>query len=68
MPTSGKIPVAKEVVVPRRGSGAGIAGEAVAEERRAKLLRQLARLLPDDKVSLVDRDLQSLLAELRGGG
>ena len=40
---------------------------ARADERKDELLRQLARLLPEEKVGLVDRDLQVLLAELRRG-
>jgi eukaryotic-like serine/threonine-protein kinase len=65
--TSSKMPVARELPPMARRSGPMSVEAARADERKDELLRQLARLLPEEKVGLVDRDLQVLLAELRRG-
>jgi CheY-like chemotaxis protein len=38
----------------------------MGDQPQARLVRQLAQLLPEEKVALVDVDLRKLLAELRG--
>jgi CheY-like chemotaxis protein len=65
VPASGKMAV-KEVVAPRRTSGMVGVRPAGMDEKKLELLRQLAQLLPEERVVLVDGALQELLAELRG--
>jgi hypothetical protein len=62
--TSAKMRVAREVPPSPRTSGGR--SESL-DEGKLELLQQLARLLPAEKVGLVDRELQPLLAELRKG-
>jgi DNA-binding response OmpR family regulator len=56
-----------DVVVPRSGTAdlKVARGGGRIDEKRLELLRQLAQLLPEERVTLVDADLQDLLAELR---
>jgi hypothetical protein len=58
--------VAKELQPPIPRTSGPMNGERESlDERKLDLLRQLARLLPEEKLDLVDYDLRPLLAELR---
>jgi CheY-like chemotaxis protein/tRNA A-37 threonylcarbamoyl transferase component Bud32 len=61
--TSGKVRVAKEIPPPIPRTSAPMSADA--ENLDDRLIRQLARLLPEEKLDLVDDDLRPLLAELR---
>ena len=64
--TSAKVRVAKELQPPIPRTSGPMNGERESlDERKLDLLRQLARLLPEEKLDLVDYDLRPLLAELR---
>jgi DNA-binding response OmpR family regulator len=67
-PSSARGKAVLDVVVPRVSGTAdskGARGGGRIDEKRLELLRQLAQLLPEERVTLVDADLQELLAELR---